>query len=140
VIKDKSKIVAIIWTLLIATSCLIPAGVFKPFSFDSFLQIDKVIHLVLFFAWTVFWLLALQGTKAISFKTKLVVLLLGVAYGALIEVLQSSMHLGRSFEVDDMVADSVGALIGVLSINFIIKHFSFFKKYIPLVKYFYPSH
>ena len=135
---SKPTWVAIIWTLLIGTSCLIPAGVFKPFSFDTFFQVDKLIHLILFFGWVVFWLLA-KNTK-LDRKDKITYFFIGSAYGVLIEFLQSTMHLGRSFEVDDIIADSVGALLGVLAINFIIKQMPFFKKYVPFVKYFYPSY
>jgi len=136
--NNNPTLVAIFWTILIATSCLIPASAFKPFSFNSFLQIDKIIHLILFFCWVTFWLLSKHKIKKLTLKIKGQFLFLGILYGILIEFLQSSMHLGRSFEIDDMIANGVGALIGVLTIDYVINHFSFFKKYVPLVKYLYP--
>ncbi len=131
---SKLTIIAILWTLLIGTSCLIPASTFKPFSFDSFLQLDKLIHLILFFGWVTLWLLSIYKTEKLTFRKKGQLLFLGIFYGVLIEFLQSSMNLGRSFEVDDMLADGAGALLGVLCIDFLIKHMSFFKKYVPFVK------
>jgi VanZ family protein len=35
-------------------------------------------------------------------------------YGALMEILQRTMHNGRSFEFMDMVANLIGAIIGTL--------------------------
>jgi len=45
-------------------------------------------------------------------KNSLILLGVGIGYGILIEVLQGSMHLGRSYEVDDIIANTVGAILG----------------------------
>lgn len=92
----------------------------------------------MFFGWVVLWLLAKKSS--LKLQDKLLYFSLGTAFGVLIEFLQSSMHLGRSFEFDDIIADTVGVLIGVLLIDLIVRNMPLFKKYIPFIKYLYPHH
>ena len=67
-------------------------------------------------------------------KNSLILLGVGIGYGILIEVLQGSMHLGRSYEVDDIIANTVGAILGVLTIGFVKRKMPFIKKYLPFVR------
>ena len=130
---NRAHIPAILWTLFIGSSCLIPASAFKDFSFDSLFQVDKVIHLTLYFFFVLLWALALPHTK----KNTITLLIVGISYGILIEVLQGSMHLGRSYELDDIIANTVGAILGALCIGFVKRKMPFIKKYLPFASYLY---
>ena len=121
---------AIAWTALIASSCLIPASAFKAFTFDSIFQLDKILHLTLYYVFIVLWSLA---SKVITVRQKYVLLIVGIAYGVLIEVLQATMSLGRSYELDDIIANTIGCVLGVLSISYIKRKLPLIKKYLPFM-------
>jgi glycopeptide antibiotics resistance protein len=120
--------IAIAWTALIASSCLMPASAFKAFTFDSIFQLDKILHLTLYYVFIVLWSLA---SKVITVRQKYVLLIVGIAYGVLIEVLQATMSLGRSYELDDIIANTIGCVLGVLSISYIKRKLPLIKKYLP---------
>ena len=97
-----------LWTLLIFIGCFMPAkeipDVHVPF-------IDKWVHLVLFGGFTFLWLCA---RPKINFKSLIGMFLIAVALGAFIEIMQGILtFLGRSMELMDAVADSVGGLLGI---------------------------
>lgn len=122
--------IAISWTALIASSCLMPASAFKAFTFDSIFQLDKILHLTLYYVFIVLWSLV---SKLITVRQKCVLLIAGIAYGVLIEVLQATMSLGRSYELDDIIANTIGCLLGVLSISYIKRKLPLIKKYLPFM-------
>lgn len=122
------RIFATIWTVFIASSCLLPSAIFIPFSFQGLLQFDKIIHLVLFFVFVQLWALKLNKEDQ---KNKIIILLIGIAYGAIIEYLQSAMNVGRRFEVDDMIANTIGCILGVVLLTITQNLLPLLKKYLP---------
>lgn len=83
-----------------------------PFSFDGG---DKVIHVGIFIALGMLFRLALPRWDSISSFS----LLLG--YSIITEILQGEMHLGRSEEALDLVADMAGILIGFFLATYVRK-------------------
>ncbi|WP_210423598.1 VanZ family protein [Croceivirga thetidis] len=82
------------------------------FWFDN---LDKLVHLGIYLVTTVIGYFAFQE----SFKNKFskakairVVFVLAVAYGLLIELLQHLMPYNRMAELMDVIANTVGALLG----------------------------
>jgi VanZ family protein len=69
---------------------------------------DKLEHVAAFV------LLAFWFGSIVSRRAYLRLALALVAYGALIEVLQGTMHLGREPELLDIVADAAGIMPGLL--------------------------
>lgn len=99
-----TKILPIYWAFL--TYMLLRPGVENvefPFMFQG---IDKVLHLSIFAMLAFCFMAALPRTKFMIFFQ----IMLG--YGLLTEILQDEMQLGRSLEALDLVADTVGVLIG----------------------------
>jgi VanZ family protein len=126
----RAHVLAVLWTIFIASSCLLPAAAFRSFSFDTLLELDKVIHFVLYAVFILLWALAIRD---ISMKQKITLLLIGVTYGILIEVLQSTMALGRSYDIGDIVSNTVGCIIGVILITFVQRTVPLLKKYLPFL-------
>jgi VanZ family protein len=126
----RAYVLAILWTIFIASSCLLPAAAFRSFSFDTLLELDKIIHFVLYAVFILLWALAIRD---ISMKQKITLLLIGVTYGILIEVLQSTMALGRSYDIGDIVSNTVGCIIGVILITFVQRTVPLLKKYLPFL-------
>jgi len=86
-----------------------------PKLFDTFIPIDKLVHLFIFLVLTFLWLLyvnnVLNDTKPIVL---LFILVACLFYGILIEVIQELFVLSRGAEVLDVIADLLGASIGLL--------------------------
>ncbi|MDB4590275.1 VanZ family protein [Flavobacteriaceae bacterium] len=86
-----------------------------PKLFDTFIPIDKLVHLFIFLVLTFLWLLyvnnVLNDTKPIVL---LFILVACLFYGILIEVIQELFVLSRGAEVLDVIADLLGASLGLL--------------------------
>ncbi|PSK89496.1 VanZ family protein [Taibaiella chishuiensis] len=107
--KNRAILFAVLWTLLILVACFIPGrevpDVRIPF-------IDKWVHFVLFGGFSFLWLCTRK--RAVP-CTGLVVFLASVALGYGVELIQGSgITSGRSYDMYDVYADSVGGLLGVL--------------------------
>ncbi len=89
---------------MLVTCLMPPSGLPKTTAVPG---LDKVVHIVLFAAWS-FLFAGYTRSNAV------VVLLTGLALGLGIEFLQEFSALGRSFEWWDVAADLAGALLGYL--------------------------
>lgn len=84
---------------------------------------DKIVHVVLFALLAVLWGLPFidrttADRNAGQLKRTLTyVILLAVAYGIAIEFIQGAYIPGRSFSLADMVADTVGSILGGVIVN-----------------------
>ncbi|WP_219729254.1 VanZ family protein [Kaistella palustris] len=74
-----------------------------PFMFSG---IDKVLHLMIFAMLGFCFMAAIPRIRFLYFIQIMLI------YGMLTEILQEEMHWGRSLEGLDLVADTVGVLIG----------------------------
>jgi hypothetical protein len=126
----KGRLLAFLWTGLIATSCLLPASVFREFTFDALLGLDKLIHFTLYIGLILLWTLS---SEHLSNKNVYLLLVIAICYGILIEVLQASMALGRSYQWDDIIANTIGCILGVLLIPFFRKNMPLLKNYLPFL-------
>ncbi len=98
------------WTAVIALLTLLPSDRLPPTPAWRLLSFDTAAHAGVFLVLAVplrRWWLA-TGRRSSVVGTFVVAL----AYGALIEWLQTAMHLGRHGEWSDLLSDGLGALIG----------------------------
>lgn len=98
----------------------ISSGTFDTFNIPN---IDKVVHFVFYLVMTVAGFLAIQGyfTKGIGKrKTIWYMFLFSVVYGIIIEVLQYTLTVDRHGDILDVLANSAGALTGVMLIRLLI--------------------
>jgi VanZ family protein len=73
--------------------------------------IDKWVHFILFGGFTFLWLCARPIT---NLKSLLFLFFITIALGSFIELVQGLLtFLGRSMELMDAVADSIGGLLGI---------------------------
>ena len=107
--KKRARFVAILWTLLILIACLTPAAEIPNVDIP---MVDKWTHLIFFGIFSFLWLCA---RPAINVSWLVNLLLISIAFGAAIELLQGLLtFLGRSMEFLDAVADALGGLLGIL--------------------------
>lgn len=80
---------------------------------------DKVVHFAFYYVFTVFWFLCLR--EKYGAKTKAIVFFLAVLYGGLIEICQLLFTSGRSADVLDVAANTLGSAAGILTIWLFVK-------------------
>ena len=93
---------AIIWTIIMLIGCLTPHAQL-PGPIVSWN--DKLMHVAIFIPFSLLWMLA--GVRLQN------ALIAGVLFGAFIEGLQYILPINRSCDVEDLVADSVGTIVGI---------------------------
>ncbi|MCT4049424.1 VanZ family protein [Elizabethkingia anophelis] len=104
--KISRKILPIYWAFL--TYLLLKPGSEEGEHYFLFPHFDKVGHAGVFFG---LGFLLIAAFPKLKFITYIQIML---CFGFLTEILQDEMHLGRAMEGLDVVADTVGALIGYL--------------------------
>lgn len=92
---------AITWTIIMLIGCTIPGPQIEPVVTLN----DKFMHVAIFAPFAVLWIMA--GRRPVW------VIIAGLLYGILIEVIQGILPIHRSADVVDAIADFAGTLIGV---------------------------
>lgn len=105
--RKRARLLAILWTLLIFILCLWPS---KELPTVGVPLADKWAHMLLFAVFSFCWL-----CTAPQSRYYLPILVASIAFGWLVEILQHILtSLGRSFEYNDIIANGIGGLLGVL--------------------------
>ncbi len=110
------KILPIYWAFL--TYMLLKPGVENKEYWFMFSGIDKLVHVSIFAALGFMFVAAFPKTKWYIYVYIMLI------YAFLTEILQDEMHLGRSLEFFDIVADGIGFFFGYLFYNMIKKWLS----------------
>lgn len=100
-LEKLSRILAIIWTIIILIGCTVPGPDVPPMMTLN----DKLMHIAIFMPFSLLWYVSGRGAVW--------VLLAGLGYGILIEVIQGILPIHRSADVQDAVADFIGTLVGL---------------------------
>jgi VanZ family protein len=108
---------AMLWALFILILCGMPGKDIPHISFLELLSFDKLVHAGVFFFQ---FLLLTRGfllqsnQKLLHTHPKLVSLLFCIVYGGVLEILQQTIFEDRSASVFDFIANSFGAVIGLV--------------------------
>ncbi|MDV2449013.1 VanZ family protein [Elizabethkingia anophelis] len=111
--KISCKILPIYWAFL--TYLLLKPGSEDAEHFFLFPHFDKVGHAGVFVG---LGFLLIAAFPKLKFITYIQIML---CFAFLTEILQDEMHLGRAMEGLDIVADTLGALIGYLVYQFLFR-------------------
>lgn len=93
---------ALLWSVVILILCLMPKSDLPETPLFNIPYFDKWVHVVLFFVLSLTLLFAIPSRFWI-------VILIGIGYGAFIEILQLIIPTGRTAEWIDLFADGFGA-------------------------------
>ena len=110
--------IALTWTVIITVLSLVSLG-----SIGQSIPIankDKYVHFIFYFCFTIFWLVYWQKRKY-NIWNEILVLLFAIGYGILMEILQGALTTYRTPDILDVVANSTGAIGGVLVIKGFLK-------------------
>jgi VanZ family protein len=125
--KNISTIVfAIIWLLIITTLLCIPGTELPKIKWDNKIWLDKWIHVFLFMMLVIQWSKVYAGKNNMLVNIRRVffqIMLLGILYGTLMELVQKYFIPYRSFDLVDIIADAAGCLVGYfISIKRFVKN------------------
>jgi len=109
------KILPIYWAFL--TFMLLKPGQENKEYFFMFNGFDKALHISIFIILGFSFMAAFPKIK-FSYFFQIILI-----YAFLTEILQEEMHLGRSMESLDIIADTVGCLIGYFIYKLFIKRY-----------------
>jgi len=96
----------VIWAVLVTVGSLMPLDAE---SIELFPHSDKVVHGIFYMIMSY---LLLKSMIRKSVPNSLVALIFSASYGIFMEVLQHTLGGGRHFDIFDIIANIIGALIG----------------------------
>ena len=111
---------AIAWAIVILVLCLIPGKALPEWNWFALLDLDKLVHAAMFFILAVLLAQAflIQGSPA---RCILWAVIISVAYGLATEFMQGLEVLGRRTDVNDMIANSAGAFLAAVYVNWKVR-------------------
>ena len=80
-------------------------------TFDSLIQVDKLIHFLMFFLLSS-WLALIYGDKR-----KIILISSLLFYGFFLELMQMEFTINRSYQWFDWLADIIGVIVGFFTIS-----------------------
>ena len=103
--------ISLFYLTCVALLSLLPPDDF-PSQLPSFPGADKLVHICMYFglASLTCWSMRAEAQH----RWYYFVILFAICWGITMEIFQLIMHVGRSFEMFDILANSVGSLIGIL--------------------------
>lgn len=101
--------------LILYVGCIMLLSLLPPQDFPKvrlFENADKVVHFLMYFGFSILSSWALK----VEFKRSWVWLIIPatVGWGILMEICQLEMHIGRSYDLSDILANTTGVAVGIL--------------------------
>lgn len=118
---------AMVWFIFIFVACAMPGKDIPHISFLEMLAFDKWVHAGIFFVLVV---LIMRGMKFAYIRvahitTILFALAIAIPYGGLLEIMQGAFFQDRAADLYDFIANSFGAVCGVILYRNLAKRIKF---------------
>jgi VanZ family protein len=117
---------ALLWTILIFILMAIPGNMLPKEEKTFIPNLDKLVHATLFgsfvFLWSVYY--ATRKEKNNHSNSRFVlILIIACLYGVGTELMQKYLIPNRDYDIYDILADSIGAVLGFLFVRLTINWF-----------------
>ena len=109
------NLLTFIWAAFILLLSVLPGGAIGFPAILNFIPVDKLVHL---FIYCVFVFIMMVGFKKqysvtwLRYYSATSAILIAISYGILMELLQGFVIMDRNLEFYDIIASSVGSLLG----------------------------
>ena len=107
-------IAALCWTIVIFILCSTPGRFIPTTSWLELLSFDKLVHASIFFGLSCLWLVYVYYHYQLTSVSISLTILLCIAYGGSIEIMQATLFSQRSGDWLDFIANSFGCFMGLL--------------------------
>ncbi len=108
---------SILWSVIILILCGAPSSGFPSIRIINIPHLDKVVHLGLYFVFTILLISennALRSKGGVTKRAIYFAFALSIPYGVLIELLQLLLFTSRSADFIDILANTSGAILATL--------------------------
>ncbi len=101
---------SLVYMSIIAFLSLLPPDDFP--DIPLFPGADKIVHTCLYLGltWLACWSMHAENKRIWYY----LIVLFSIGWGAIMELFQLMLHMGRSFDVFDIIGNAIGTLIGAL--------------------------
>ena len=115
-----------LWTLFIFVLMAIPGNMLPKEEKTFIPNVDKLIHATLFgsfvFLWSIYYATRKERNNN-SDSRFLLVLIIACLYGVATELMQKYLIPNRDYDIFDILADSIGAVLGYVFVMLTVKWF-----------------
>jgi len=111
----------IFWVLIISTLSFIPGDHLPEIKWEI-ISIDTLVHFGMYFVLSITLALAFAFKNNLNLsklKMYLILVLVGIAFGIFVELIQGSFIYRRYFDLFDILANSIGSIVGMLIVALI---------------------
>ena len=119
----KFTVAFVVWTFFVLLASLIPGKALPRTDWLSLAQLDKLVHLCLYFIMYILMYASLIREFSVKWKKGLLIIacaIFAIGYGFLMEILQANLNTGRYFDIFDVLANTIGVVLAVLIV--LLKH------------------
>jgi VanZ family protein len=111
---------SLLWAAIILWLCLIPGKALPEWDWFAVFDLDKLVHGGMFFVLAV---LLAQALRSNGSPTRYILwaCIISVAYGLFTEFMQGLEALGRRTDINDMIANTIGAVSAGGFVNWRVK-------------------
>ena len=83
---------------------------------DFYISFDKIVHFMIFILLTMIWsfYFFVRANKTLSLRNVILIALVCIIYGIVIEISQQMLEANRMSDMYDVLANSIGTLVGML--------------------------
>jgi VanZ family protein len=115
-----NKVPALLWSITIFILLALPGNMLPNENHFPITNLDKYVHIILFgtfvFLWS-FYFATKDEKKVFPIRKSLTILLIACLYGTAMEYVQKYFIPNRDFDIYDIAADVVGAVLGFLIVR-----------------------
>jgi len=115
-----------LWTLFILVLMAIPGNMLPKEEKTFIPNVDKLIHATLFgsfvFLWSIYYATRKERNNN-SDSRFLLILIIACLYGVATELMQKYLIPNRDYDIFDILADSIGAVLGYVFVMLTVKWF-----------------
>lgn len=104
-----------IFLVILYVGCIAALSLLPPKDLPQvplFEGVDKVVHFLMYFIFSMLFSWAIK--TELNYKRLFFIIPVTIGWGILMEIMQLEMHLGRSFDLYDILANSIGVFVGIL--------------------------
>jgi VanZ family protein len=115
--QKRFRLYAIGWLVICTVLLCLPGSAFPKENWLNKIWFDKWVHIGLFSVLVFFWCLAISAEKKFFNSVQQLfvwIALGGCVYGIAMEYVQKYFIPNRSFDIGDIIADTIGSIVGLL--------------------------